>query len=133
MLEETLRRAILTLTGDKPYSEIAFQKWRDDLESVATDTLSRLIVEYRNAMTAHPDATIENLDELVSALKQSADVRNLLCHGVWQNEGPDGASKIIFRKMDRQSKSLYTFTGQVDSMFLMAQQNRTANLIGVVA
>jgi hypothetical protein len=99
-LEETLGKAIFAFTGTRTYSEQeaeeAYKSWLPQLEKALTDQLWNLAEAYGKAVRDHPDATIENLEELVADIKNATVIRNVLCHGSWRSPDKDGASIPLF-------------------------------------
>jgi len=73
---------------------------------------------------AHPEATIENLDDLLTALRQASQMRNALCHGSWQPPDHLGRSKPLF-----VNKKMLVFDSLVDEAFLRQTQKHAAELV----
>jgi hypothetical protein len=99
-LEEVLGKAIFafTATTGYPASEIdeAFAKWLPTLERALIDPLGNLIDVYGKAVRNHSQATIENLDVLLSEFKKASVIRNVLCHGSWRSPDANGKSLPLF-------------------------------------
>ena len=131
-LEETLGKAIFSLTATKPYNDelernAAFKEWLPRLEKALTDPLGSLIHQFGKAVREHPDATIEDLDCLLDALCKASEIRNVLCHGSWRVPDANGASIPFFvnrRKM--------VFDTSIDCQFLDQMQRHVAELSCVV-
>ena len=87
-LEEALGKAIFSFTATEPHdpSQIgaAFEKWLPRLERTLIDSLGNLIGEYEKAVREHPNAPVEDLDYLIWRLREALRIRNVLCHGSWQ-------------------------------------------------
>jgi len=130
-LEEVLAKAIFSFTATKPYSEEqakkAFEKWLPQLQIALSGQLSNLIESYSKAVREHPNATIENLDDLISDLKESAKVRNVICHGSWRSPDSQGASIPFF--VNRQQE---LFDTAIDVAWLAQLQNHVSELICAV-
>ena len=96
-LEETLGKAIFSLTGTREYAEHeiaeAFAKWSVQLEKALSDPLGGLIDRYAKALRKHGKVALANPDDLVEDLRAAAHVRNVLCHGSWGP--PDSAGKSL--------------------------------------
>ncbi len=127
-LEETLGKAIFAFTATKPYSEEEIQKaydnWIPKLQNALSDQLWNLIESYGKAIREHPDATIENLDELLDELKTAAKIRNVICHGSWQSPNAEGASVPFF-----VNRHLERFVTAIDIPFLLQLQESVSELI----
>jgi thymidylate synthase len=130
-LEETLGKAIFAFTATKPYSEEeihkAYENWLPKLLNALFDQLGNLIESYGKAVREHPDATIENLDELLEQLKKAAKIRNVICHGSWRSPNAEGASVPFF--VNRQ---LECFETAIDIPFLLQLQKHVSELICAV-
>jgi hypothetical protein len=134
-LEEVLGKAVFALTGtrlvEESEAEQALSAWQSTLEHALKDTLIPLVDSFGRAAREHPDATIENLDDLLDALRAASKLRNVLCHGSWQSPDELGRSKPLF--VDKQ---LRAFDTAVDVPFLEQTQEHVAELlcevIGVV-
>lgn len=130
-LEEILGKAIFAFTATQPYSEEEFQNaynnWLPKLQNALSDQLWNLIESYGKAVREHPDATIENLDELLDELKKAAKIRNVICHGSWQSPNDEGASVPFF--VNRQ---LERFETAIDIPFLLQLQESVSELICTV-
>jgi thymidylate synthase len=99
-LEEVLGKAIFAFTGTRNYSEeeidAAYQAWLPQLERALSDQLGKLAETYGKAVRDNPDATIENIKELVEDLKNATEIRNVLCHGSWRTPDENDASVPLF-------------------------------------
>ena len=126
-LEEVLGKAIFSFTGTKPYAESevesAYAAWLPKLEHALTDALGNLINNYAKAVKEHPEATIENLDDLVSDLKKASEIRNVLCHGSWRLPNEQGAAVPFFVNTQKM-----VFETAVDIQFLKQTQRHVAEL-----
>jgi len=126
-LEGTLARAIFAFTATRPYEESevqeAFDSWLPTLERALYDPLGKLISSFEKAVRAHPHATITNLDELVAALRQASELRNVLCHGSWPP--PDLLGKSVPFYVDTKKR---IFETAVDRAFLQQVQRHAAEL-----
>jgi hypothetical protein len=130
-LEDTLGRAIFSFTGTRKYSEEdaqkAYEEWLPTLKRALSDPLGGLIDSYSKAVRDHPDATISNFDDLVDDLRKAAVIRNVLCHGSWEN--PDEAGATTPRFFNRHTEKFET---KVDFAFLQQVQRHVAQLTGVI-
>jgi hypothetical protein len=100
-LEEILGRAIFSFTATRRYDDEnelqqAYAEWLPKLERALSDPLANLIDAYGKAVRDHGDATIRNLDDLLSALQEASRLRNVLCHGSWRLPDSAGASIPLF-------------------------------------
>jgi hypothetical protein len=68
------------------------------------DPLSNLIDAYGKAVRDHGSAKIENLDKLLTDLREASAVRNVLCHGSWRLPDASGASVPFF--FDRKGRGV---------------------------
>jgi len=127
-LEEILSKAIFAFTATRPYEEHEVQKayldWLPKLERALMDPLGNLIDTYGKSVRDNPNPTIENLEELISDLRESSKIRNVLCHGSWGVPNANGASIPFF--MNRQ-KMIFDTT--VDCQFLDQVQEHVTELI----
>lgn len=96
-LEEVLGKAIFAFTAIRSYSENeienVYKEWRHKLEKALSDDLCKLAKSYGTAVKESQYLTVENIDELVQAIKDAARVRNILCHASWRV--PDGEGKSL--------------------------------------
>ncbi len=126
-LEEVLGKAIFSFTGTRPYKEsevqAGYDAWLPKLEHALTDALGNLINNFGKAVREHPNATIENLDDLLSNLKKASDIRNVLCHASWRPPNNEGASVPFF--VDTQKG---VFEAAVDIQILKQTQRHTSEL-----
>ena len=99
-LEEVLGKAIFAFTGTQEYDESqvekAYKLWLPTLKRALSDSLGGLIDSYEKAVRDNPDATVTNIDELVSDLREASTVRNVLCHGSWRSPSREGKSIPLF-------------------------------------
>jgi hypothetical protein len=72
----------------------------------------------------HPNATIENFDDLIRDLKEAAKVRNVICHGSWRSPDTEGASLPFF--VNRQQER---FDTSIDITWLGQLQKHVSELI----
>lgn len=95
-LEETLGKAIFALTATRkiPADTIdeEYKKWLPTLEKALTDPLGGLINSYDEAVRANSDATIPNLPDLLSHLREAVSRRNVICHCSWGSPDDQGRS-----------------------------------------
>ena len=130
-LEETLAKAIFAFTATKPYSDEeihkALDEWLPKLQRALSDQLWNLIESYGKAVREHPEATIENLDELLGQLKEASKVRNVICHGSWRSPNSEGASVPFF--ISRQQERFET---PIDVTYLTQLQRHVSELICAV-
>jgi hypothetical protein len=127
-LEDVLGRAIFAFTGTVRYEEneideAALAKWLSTLERALADPLGGLIDAYGKAVRSHPEAIYENIDELLSSLRDAAQLRNVLCHGSWGS--PDAEGKSIPRYV---SNKMLVFDAPVDIAYLKQTQRAVAEL-----
>jgi hypothetical protein len=99
-LEEALGKAIFAFTGTREIPEeqaqAVYEKWLPKLEKALSDALGALIDSYGKAVRSNSSATITNLDELLTDLRQTAAIRNVLCHGAYLRISHSSPS-ILFR------------------------------------
>ncbi len=130
-LEETLGRAIFSMTGTRPIPEEDFaaelEKWGSQLERALSDPLYNLIESYAKAVRVHPEATLCHLDELVEDLKSVADLRNVLCHGSWRVPDENGFSIPLF-----VNKKKEIWQTPIDVPYLKQLQRKVMRLTVVV-
>lgn len=126
-LEEVLGKAIFAFTGTRQYShdevDAAYNAWLPTLERALSDQLWNLIEVYGKAVRDHPEAIIENVDDLIQAMKNAAQLRNVLCHASWSNTAKDGATVPFF-----VSRKKEVFSTPVDIGFLTKTQKEAAAL-----
>ncbi len=131
-LEDTLKRAILAITGtteiplDKKPEE-AVREWHELLEKMTSDTLGPLINKFEIAVKANAKSTISNLDELIHDLREASKHRNVICHGSWGAPDKMGRSKPFFI-----SNKKLIFDTPVDVAFLRQLQKHAAHLAASV-
>ncbi len=130
-LEETLGKAIFAFTATKPYSEqevqTALEGWLPKLQHALSDQLWNLIESFGKAVREHPNATIENLEDLIEQLKRAAKIRNVICHGSWRTPNSEGASVPFF--VNRQQER---FDTAIDAAWLAQLQKHISELICAV-
>ena len=126
-LEEILGKAIFAFTAMRSYEEDeihqAYNAWIPKLERALSDPLGNLIDTYGKAVRDHPDAEIENFDELLGDLRKAAQMRNILCHGSWGLPNTQGASVPFF--VNRQKQIV---DSAMDRQFIDQVQHHTASL-----
>jgi hypothetical protein len=126
-LEEVLGKAIFAFSATTPYPEseveAAFGKWLPTLERALIDPLSSLVDAYGKAVRNNSEATITNLDDLLSELRKASVIRNVLCHGSWQT--PDANGKSLPRFVNRQKMVWDT---SIDIAYLQQTQRAVAEL-----
>lgn len=126
-LEDVLFRAVFALTATTRHEDhelaAAYDKWIQTLEKAATASLLSLICEYESAFRKHTDADVQDLDALVSELKDAAILRNVICHGCWGP--PDATGKTVPSFIDRKMK---VFATPIDAQWLLSIQQATTQL-----
>ncbi|MCM2347911.1 hypothetical protein [Acidovorax soli] len=126
-LEDTLAKAIFAFTATTKYSEVEAQKvlekWPSVLENAMIETLHRLAKIYGQVVRDHHDADVKNVSDLVDNIKQAADIRNALCHGLWQAPEPSGKSPLSYfnNKMEK-------FDTPIDVAWLKKVQNHVVTI-----
>jgi hypothetical protein len=130
-LEDMLGRAIYAFTATRTYdgdnADEAYQNWSKTLEHALKDQLPKLADSYKKAVREHQDEKVENIQEIVDAIKKVGKIRNVLCHGSWQP--PDAAGKSLPRFVSNQLKR---FDTKIDVAFLYQIQRHVAELACVV-
>ena len=126
-LEEILSKAIFAFSATTEYSEEAvaevLERWLGQLEKALTDTLGAKIDAYAKSVKVNGKLDMESFDQLVEDLRDSSQVRNVLCHGSWQAPNNDGTVQINF--MNRKK---LVFCAPVDLAFLKQTRYATAVL-----
>lgn len=126
-LEEVLAKAVFALTATRKYSpeevDEAYSLWLPSLEKALTSQLYSLADQYEKAAWSYPNFTTENVDVLVGAIKEVSQIRNVLCHGSWQNPDEEGRSLPFF--VNRHKKK---FESLVDIAYLKQVQRHTMEL-----
>ncbi len=126
-LENVLARAIFSFTAIRSYNEEeieqAYNEWLPKLENALKDPLGSLVDSYGKAVRDNPEATIMDLNELLSDLREASKVRNVICHGFWSIPDENKASVPFFvnRKME-------IFEMPIDIKFLNNLQTHTTDL-----
>ena len=100
-LEEVLGKAIFAFTATRPFetsaeAQEAYASWLPTLERALTDTLKPLAEAYGKAVRDNAKSTTENVDELVAAIKEASEIRNVICHGSWRTPDREGRSLPLF-------------------------------------
>ena len=123
-LEGTLTKAIFAVTATTNYSEEeiekAYEDWFPILEKSLSDQLHALIDSYGKAVRNKTDVQLENLDKLLSELREAAKIRNVLCHGSWGPPDQNNASVPFFVNRQKQK-----FKTPIDIEFVLVNPNRT--------
>lgn len=138
-LEEVLGKAIFAFTMTRSCSDEVYQTLLTQskqtlnqaledaigptLQHALTDTLSALATAYGKAVLDHPANTIENVLEVVEAIKEAAQIRNVLCHGSWRAPDCSGASKPLF-----VNRLVKVFDTAIDIAFLRQVQEHIVEL-----
>jgi hypothetical protein len=127
-LEETLGKAIFALTATTSYPEneiqAAYEAWLPKLERALSDPLGKLIDTFGKSLRDHCEATISNLDYLLSDLRKASEFRNVICHGSWRL--PDENSFSIPHYVNHHQQ---VFLTPIDAQYLVQVQRGTAELI----
>lgn len=127
-LEETLAKAIFAFTATRTYREEEIEKaldeWLSKLRRALSDQLGNLIRSFEKEVRAHPDAAIENLDDLLRALREASKIRNVICHGSWPPPNSQGASVPFFINQHQER-----FEIPIDISFLKQLQLHVSELI----
>jgi hypothetical protein len=87
------------------------------------DPLGGLVDAYGKAVRNNSEATITNLDDLLSELRKASVIRNVLCHGSWQT--PDANGKSLPHFVNRQKMVWGT---SIDIAYLQQTQRAVAEL-----
>jgi hypothetical protein len=126
-LEEVLAKAIFAFTAIRPCNETeiqhAYAEWLPKLERALIDPMGNLIDAYGKAVGDNPDATIDNLDDLLCDLRKASAMRNILCHGSWRLPDTNGASLPFF--VNRQKMVV---DSAMDRQFIDQVQRHAAEL-----
>ncbi|MXX88687.1 MAG: hypothetical protein F4213_03185 [Boseongicola sp. SB0677_bin_26] len=126
-LEEILGKAVFSFTATRRYEQAevdaAFKEWLPTLQKALTNPLGSLIAQYERAVRDHPEATVEDLDELLHLLRQAAKQRNVLCHGSWSTPDANGASMPLF--VDQKQN---VFDMRIDCAYLEQVQRHVAEI-----
>lgn len=127
-LEETLGKAIFSLTSTREYGEEeieeAYAKWLPVLEQALSAPLGGLIDIYSKALKAHKGVGLTNPDDLLSDLRAAARLRNVLCHGSWKVPDTAGKSTPFF-----VTPKMLIFDTPVDVAYLKQTRVHTVELI----
>lgn len=130
-LEETLGKAIFAFTATTRYPEseveVAFRKWLPTLDRALIDPLAGLIDTYGKAVRSNSEATITNLDDLLTELRKASVIRNVLCHGSWRLPDANGKSLPLFVNKQRM-----VWDTPIDIPFLNQTQKAVAELASEV-
>jgi len=126
-LEDILGKAIFAFTATRPYSETeihqAYEEWLPKMERALTDQLWNLIETYEKAVREHPNALVDNFDDLLDDLRKASKMRNILCHASWRLPDPSGASLPFF--VNRQKMMV---DSAMDGLVLDQVQQHAAHL-----
>ena len=127
-LEEVLGKAIFALTGTRRYGETArqeaYEKWLPTLERALSDPLGGLIGFYGKAYRSHPDGNYENFDDHIHALRETAKLWNVICHGSWRRPDASGKSLPLFVNNKKE-----VFTSPIDVEYLRQTQTAVVEMI----
>ena len=128
LLEETLAKAIFAITATKEIPEdqieVEYGKWIVTLERALTDSLGGLIDAYSKAVSDNPKIADENLQKLISGMREAAKIRNAICHGSWRMPDVKGRSVPFY-----VNRKLEIFETPVDIGFLKQLQTATMDLV----
>jgi hypothetical protein len=126
-LEDALCKAIFAFTATTHYPEEeiedAYREWLPTLERALVDPLGNLIDVYGKAVRNNSTSTIENLDDLLKALRAASKIRNVICHGSWGPPDARGATVPFFVNKQKE-----IFDTPVDESFLDQLQKSTTDL-----
>lgn len=127
-LEEVLGKAIFVFTGTRHFgttaeAQEAYASWLPTLEKALTDTLKPLADAYGRAVRENAESTTENIGELVAAIKEASEIRNVICHGSWRTPDREGRSLPLF-----VNKRKEIFDTPIDIAFLHQVQSHVAEL-----
>ena len=126
-LEEVLGRAIFAFTATRKYAdneiEQAYQTWLPQLMRALTDSLSNLVDSYGKVALDNPQVTTANINDLVEDLKKALVIRNVICHGSWQQPNANGASIPLY-----VDKKKGVFETPIDVAYLEQLQMHVAEL-----
>ena len=126
-LEEVLMRAIFALTVTTHYEESeiesAYAAWAPKMTRWLSDPLGSLIDAYGKAVREHSSARIEDLDDLITDLRNACKIRNAICHGSWR--APDDTEASVPFYVNRQGE---IFETPVDRAFLEQLRKATTDL-----
>lgn len=131
-LEEVLGKAIFAFTATRRFGteaelQDAYALWLPTLERALTDTLKPLANAYGRAVRDNSESTTENIDELISAIKDASEIRNVICHGSWRPPDPEGRSLPLF-----VNKRNEVFDTPLDIAYLHQVQSHIAELAATV-
>lgn len=131
-LEEVLGKAIFAFTATRRFGteaelQDAYALWLPTLERALTDTLKPLADAYGRAVRDNSESTTENIDELISAIKDASEIRNVICHGSWRPPDPEGRSLPLF-----VNKRNEVFDTPLDIAYLHQVQSHIAELAATV-
>ena len=127
-LEGTLVKAIFAITATTSYSDDdiqgAYQKWLPKIEKSLSDQLNALIDTYGKALRDNSEVNLENIDDLIADLRKAAKIRNVICHGSWNQ--PDALKASVPFYVNRRGEKFET---AIDAQFLQELQSHVAELI----
>ena len=128
LLEETLGKAIFSLTATRNFSETeveaAYEKWLPTLRQAISDPLGGLIDQYAKALKDHGAVRLTNPGDLISDLRSAASLRNVICHGSWSGPDADGRSLPFF-----VTPKMMIFETRVDLEFFRQTRAHVVELI----
>lgn len=126
-LEETLLKAIFALTATTPIGEkdaaAEYASWVAKITRSLSDTLSGLIDSYAKAVRLHPQAKIQDFDQLVGDLREACKLRNAICHGSWRSPDASGFSVPLY--VNKQGE---VFATPINTAYLDRLQRSAAQL-----
>lgn len=130
-LEEILKKAIFALEFTKTYESekernLAYEEWKKKLSKNLTAQLFNLSDQFQKATANHQEYCndTEEISKLVELIKNSSEIRNVLCHGSWSLPDDDDKSIPFFI-----NKKLELFETGIDIPFLIQAQEHNMNLI----
>lgn len=127
-LEGTLVKAIFAITATTTYREDeiagAYQRWIPKVERSLSDQLNALIDTYAKALKDNTDTRLGHADQLLEDLRKAAKIRNVLCHGSWNQ--PDKSKASLPFYVDRKGEMFET---AIDVQFLQRLQSHVSELI----
>lgn len=130
-LEEILRKGIFALEFTKQYESeeernIAYEKWKKQGKKNLSAQLYNLANSFQTATIGHQDYNDdqEEISKLINFIKESAKLRNILCHGAWMPPNEEGKSVPLFINRD-----LEKFETGIDINYLEQIQEHNKELI----
>ena len=127
-LEEALGKAVFSFSGTRKIPEdqvdAESEKWGKTFEKALTDALGGLIDSYGKAVRDNKDATVPNLEDLLTRLRAVSGIRNLLCHGSW-NSRPDNQGQSFPMYFNRKMES---YDAPIDIAYLQQLRDHVVEL-----